>query len=184
MEDRIKVSMSGGVADVRLVRADKMNALDAAMFNALVETSSQLARTKGLRAVVISGEGRAFCAGLDMGRFAAMGQQQQEQDISATTGGSQRDLAARTLALAPLLPAAVHAAEAFDRPLLVAVMGEFNAGKSSFVNAFCGAEVAEWLHAATIAVVAEVPLEKLWHAVPSFPTRSEVWLRLFESYGL
>jgi dihydrolipoamide dehydrogenase len=49
---------------------------------------------------------------------------------------------------------------------------------------FCGAEVAEWLHAATIAVVAEVPLEKLWHAVPSFPTRSEVWLRLLESYGL
>jgi len=49
---------------------------------------------------------------------------------------------------------------------------------------FCGAETAEWLHAATIAVVAEVPLEKLWHAVPSFPTRSEVWLRLLESYGL
>ena len=49
---------------------------------------------------------------------------------------------------------------------------------------FCGAEVAEWLHAATIAIVGEVPLEKLWHAVPCFPTRSEVWLRLFESYGL
>ena len=49
---------------------------------------------------------------------------------------------------------------------------------------FCGAEVAEWLHAATIAIVAEVPLEKLWHAVPSFPTRSEVWLRLLETYGL
>ena len=44
--------------------------------------------------------------------------------------------------------------------------------------------MAEWLHAATIAVVAEVPLEKLWHAVPSFPTRSEVWLRLLETYGL
>jgi hypothetical protein len=44
--------------------------------------------------------------------------------------------------------------------------------------------VAEWLHAATIAVVAEVPLETLWHAVPSFPTRSEVWLKLLEAYGL
>jgi GTP-binding protein EngB required for normal cell division len=53
-----------------------------------------------------------------------------------------RDLCARTPALAPLLPGAAHAAESFDRPLLVAVMGEFNAGKSSFVNAFCGAEVA------------------------------------------
>ena len=47
-----------------------------------------------------------------------------------------------------------------------------------------GAEVAEALHAATIAVVAEVPLDDLWHAVPAFPTRSELWLRLLESYGL
>jgi GTP-binding protein EngB required for normal cell division len=53
-----------------------------------------------------------------------------------------RDLCARTPELASLLPAAARAAEAFDRPLLIAVMGEFNAGKSSFVNAFCGAEVA------------------------------------------
>ncbi|MGI8421007.1 MAG: dihydrolipoyl dehydrogenase family protein [Gaiellaceae bacterium] len=47
-----------------------------------------------------------------------------------------------------------------------------------------GSDVADFLHAATIAVVAEVPLDKLWHAVPSFPTRSEVWLRLLEEYGL
>jgi enoyl-CoA hydratase/carnithine racemase len=72
MEDRVKVTMSEGVADVRLVRADKMNALDAAMFEALVATCDRLAHEKGLRAVVLSGEGRAFCAGLDMGRFAAM----------------------------------------------------------------------------------------------------------------
>jgi pyruvate/2-oxoglutarate dehydrogenase complex dihydrolipoamide dehydrogenase (E3) component len=49
---------------------------------------------------------------------------------------------------------------------------------------FCGTDVAEWLQAATFAVVGEVPIDKLWHAVPSFPTRSEVWLRLFEIYGL
>ena len=47
-----------------------------------------------------------------------------------------------------------------------------------------GAEIAEALHAATIAVVGEVPLERLWHAVPCFPTRSELWLRLLEAYGL
>lgn len=47
-----------------------------------------------------------------------------------------------------------------------------------------GPEVAEALHAATVAVVAEVPLADLWHAVPSFPTRSELWLRLLEAYGL
>ena len=47
-----------------------------------------------------------------------------------------------------------------------------------------GAEIAEALHAATIAVVGEVPLDDLWHAVPAFPTRSELWLRLLETYGL
>jgi dihydrolipoamide dehydrogenase len=49
---------------------------------------------------------------------------------------------------------------------------------------FTGVEVAEWLHAATIAIVGEVPIELLAHAVPSFPTRSEVWLRLLEELGL
>jgi dihydrolipoamide dehydrogenase len=49
---------------------------------------------------------------------------------------------------------------------------------------FVGPGVAELLHSATIAIVAEVPLDVLWHAVPSFPTLSEVWLRLLEAYGL
>ncbi|WP_028708467.1 dihydrolipoyl dehydrogenase family protein [Propionicicella superfundia] len=48
---------------------------------------------------------------------------------------------------------------------------------------FVGPEVAELVHAATIAVVAEVPLERLWHAVPPYPTVSEVWLRWLEEYG-
>ena len=47
-----------------------------------------------------------------------------------------------------------------------------------------GPEVAEALHAATIAVIGETVLDDLWHAVPAFPTRSELWLRLLESYGL
>lgn len=49
---------------------------------------------------------------------------------------------------------------------------------------FAGPDVSELLHAATIAVVGEVPLDRLWHAVPSYPTISEVWLRLLEKYGL
>jgi len=48
---------------------------------------------------------------------------------------------------------------------------------------FTGPDVAEWVHAATIAVIGEVPLERLAHAVPSFPSRSEVWLNLLEEYG-
>ncbi|HVN61209.1 MAG TPA: NAD(P)/FAD-dependent oxidoreductase, partial [Gaiellaceae bacterium] len=47
-----------------------------------------------------------------------------------------------------------------------------------------GSEVADFLHAATIAVIGEVPLERLYHAVPSFPTRSEVWLNLLNAYGV
>jgi dihydrolipoamide dehydrogenase len=49
---------------------------------------------------------------------------------------------------------------------------------------FVGPEIAESLHAASIAVAAEVPLERLRHAVPAFPTRNEIWLRLLEKYGI
>jgi dihydrolipoamide dehydrogenase len=49
---------------------------------------------------------------------------------------------------------------------------------------FVGTEIGESLHAATIAVNAEVPMDRLWHSVPAFPTRSEVWLKLLEAYGL
>jgi dihydrolipoamide dehydrogenase len=49
---------------------------------------------------------------------------------------------------------------------------------------FVGQAVDELLHSATIAIVGEVPMDRLWHAVPSFPTKSEVWLRLLETYGL
>jgi pyruvate/2-oxoglutarate dehydrogenase complex dihydrolipoamide dehydrogenase (E3) component len=49
---------------------------------------------------------------------------------------------------------------------------------------FTGPDVQEMVHAATIAIVGEVPLARLWHAVPAFPTVSEVWLRLLEAYGL
>jgi pyruvate/2-oxoglutarate dehydrogenase complex dihydrolipoamide dehydrogenase (E3) component len=48
---------------------------------------------------------------------------------------------------------------------------------------FTGPDVQELLHSATVAIAGEVPLDRLWHAVPSFPTVSEVWLHLLESYG-
>jgi pyruvate/2-oxoglutarate dehydrogenase complex dihydrolipoamide dehydrogenase (E3) component len=47
---------------------------------------------------------------------------------------------------------------------------------------FVGPEVGELVHAATIAVVGQVPLDVLWHAVPAYPTASEVWLRLLEQW--
>lgn len=73
-DNRIAVSIAeNGVADVRLNRPDKLNALDPAMFSAIIATIEQLSATKGLRAVILSGEGRAFCAGLDMASMASAG---------------------------------------------------------------------------------------------------------------
>lgn len=95
MEDRVKVETKDGVADVRLVRADKMNALDDAMFSALIETGERLKADTQIRAIVLSGEGRAFCAGLDMGRFQTMaaGGRRGASDLTQPTrtpGGANR----------------------------------------------------------------------------------------------
>src|SRR5580704_2144404 len=65
MSDRVKVSMDGGVAEVRLSRPDKLNALDGAMYEALIEAGDRLTHDRTVRAVVLSGEGEAFRAGLD-----------------------------------------------------------------------------------------------------------------------
>ena len=72
-EDRVTIAVQDGVADVRLNRAEKMNALDPAMFGGIEQALAELREMKGLRAVVLSGEGRAFCAGLDMASMASGG---------------------------------------------------------------------------------------------------------------
>ncbi len=72
MSDRVSVTIEAGVADVRLNRPDKRNALDGAMFLALAEAGERLKTEPGLRAVVLSGEGASFCAGLDFGSFQQM----------------------------------------------------------------------------------------------------------------
>ncbi|MDP1736893.1 MAG: crotonase/enoyl-CoA hydratase family protein [Caulobacter sp.] len=94
-QDRISVTIENGVADVRLIRVDKMNALDDAMFSALIETGERLKTEAGVRAVVLSGEGRAFCAGLDMGNFGKMASGERRGGdtlvtASRTPGGSNR----------------------------------------------------------------------------------------------
>jgi enoyl-CoA hydratase/carnithine racemase len=70
--DRVTVSLIDGVADVQLNRPDKRNALDPAMFEALVTTGEHLKAESGLRVVVLSGNGPDFCAGLDFASFDAM----------------------------------------------------------------------------------------------------------------
>ena len=73
MDDRVRVEISDGVADVRLVRADKHNGLDHRMFEAIIGTAKQLATDRSLRAVVLSGDGPSFCAGLDFMSFMQQG---------------------------------------------------------------------------------------------------------------
>jgi enoyl-CoA hydratase/carnithine racemase len=73
MDDRVRVDLSEGIAEVRLVRADKHNGLDRRMFEALIEAGGGLASEPSLRAVVLSGEGPSFCAGLDFAAFMREG---------------------------------------------------------------------------------------------------------------
>ncbi|AMA57115.1 crotonase/enoyl-CoA hydratase family protein [Bradyrhizobium sp. CCGE-LA001] len=119
MEDRVSISISEGVADVRLVRAGKMNALDQAMFEALVAATERLSKDKSVRAVVLSGEGRAFCAGLDMGRFAAM----KEKGGNGIPGGENRDLTKRTHGQANFPQQAVWGWRQLPVPVIAAVHG-------------------------------------------------------------
>lgn len=118
-EQRITVDVVDHVADVRLVRADKMNALDHAMFDALVETGERLRQDKEIRAVVLSGEGRAFCAGLDMGNFGRMASGAPRQD----EGGVPRRLAPRTHGPANRAQYAVWVWREIPVPVIAAVHG-------------------------------------------------------------
>ena len=71
MSDRVSVQVADGIADVRLARPDKLNALDVAMVDGLAAAGRRLAGERSVRAVVLSGEGRAFCAGLDFASVMA-----------------------------------------------------------------------------------------------------------------
>lgn len=70
-DERVTIDVSAGVADVRLVRADKHNALDWPMFQALDAATDELAARNDVRAVVLSGKGPSFCSGLDFPSFMA-----------------------------------------------------------------------------------------------------------------
>lgn len=107
-EQRVAIAVTDGVADVRLARPDKMNALDPAMIDGIIAAIAELDAMPGLRAVVLSGEGRAFCAGLDMASMASVGS---GVDIAARTHGIGNDYQQvawgwRTLAV-PVI-AAIH----------------------------------------------------------------------------
>ena len=117
MTDRILLSIDAGVAEVRLNRPEKMNAIDPAMFEALVTVGERLMSEPDVRAVVLSGEGRAFCAGLDMGSMASLGSSDAGSDISAGR------LAKRTHGAANLPQYACTVWRDLPVPVLAAVHG-------------------------------------------------------------
>jgi enoyl-CoA hydratase/carnithine racemase len=110
MAERIHVTMVDGVADVRLNRPEKLNALDSAMFEGLVDTGRRLAADRSLRAVVLSGEGRGFCAGLDFASFMAMGGGQGGSRLLAREQGSAVNAAQRAAWIWTEVPVPVIAA--------------------------------------------------------------------------
>src|ERR1700759_1908591 len=70
VDDRVQIKIGAtGVATVTMVRADKPNALDQAMFEGLMNAAEQLAGDSSVRAVVLHGEGKSFCSGLDIASF-------------------------------------------------------------------------------------------------------------------
>ncbi|MEI7972713.1 MAG: enoyl-CoA hydratase-related protein, partial [Actinomycetota bacterium] len=74
VENRVTIDIVDGIADVRMNRADKRNALDNAMFTSLAAAGEYLKTSSEIRAVVLSGDGASFCAGLDFGSFQVMAQ--------------------------------------------------------------------------------------------------------------
>lgn len=118
MSQRVSVNMVDGVADVRLSRPDKMNALDDEMFGALVSTAAELDADPAVRCVVMHGEGRAFCAGLDMGNFARMA-----GGGGGGGGSSTQRLGERTHGIANRAQQAVWGWRQLRAPVIAAVHG-------------------------------------------------------------
>ncbi|WP_372656658.1 crotonase/enoyl-CoA hydratase family protein [Hydrogenophaga sp.] len=114
-EERVRVEVrADGVACVTLVRTDKSNALDGAMFDALIAAGERLRNERGVRAVVLAGEGKGFCAGIDMQVLADM----KDGSIAGT-----RDLVARTHGLSNRFQYAAWIWRELPMPVIAAVHG-------------------------------------------------------------
>ena len=114
MNDRVSFTIANGVADVRLIRVDKANALDRAMFDALIECGETLKKTQGLRAVVISGDGKGFCAGIDMSVLA---------DIKNGVIAGEKDLVSRTYGVCNRFQYAAWVWHELQVPVIAAIHG-------------------------------------------------------------
>ena len=113
--DRVTIEIADGVAEVTLNRPDKLNALDPAMFEAIIAAGERLSRNKGLRAVVLVGAGKGFCAGLDKASFAAM--------AGGSAGQQFADIVARTHGIANAWQQAAYVWRTLSVPVIAAIHG-------------------------------------------------------------
>lgn len=152
MQDRVTITMlEDGIADVRLIRTDKMNALDPAMFKGITEAIDQLKKTEGLRVVVLSGEGRAFCAGLDLSNFG-------KSEGKKEGGDPTRSLSTRTNGLSNGPQYVAYGWREIPVPVIVAAHGVVFGGGLQLLS---GADV-KFIHPETRCAV----MEMKWGLVP------------------
>lgn len=154
MKDRVSITMlEGGIADVRLIRSDKMNALDPAMFAGIAEAINELKAMKGLRVVVLSGEGKAFCAGLDLSNFTAA-----PPEGGGDNPASGRSLAGRSHGITNLAQFVAWGWREVPAPVIAAGHGVIFGGG---LQVFSGADV-RFIHPDTRCAV----MEMKWGLVP------------------
>ncbi len=151
MTDRVTITMlDDGIADVRMNRPEKMNALDAAQWAALADAIDRLKAMPGLRVVVLSGEGRAFCAGLDLASMT--------EERAPGTGSTGKSLAERTRGIANDPQYAAWGWRELPVPVIAAVHGvAFGAGS----QIMAGADI-RILHPDTRVAI----MEMKWGLVP------------------
>ena len=130
MSERVRIEVDGGVADVRLNRPEKLNALDTETFVGLVDAGAKLAADPSVRAVVLSGEGRAFSAGLDFAGFLAMAGSGQGDGL-ATIGSTNGRIT-------HLAQQAAHTWREVPVPVIAAVHGHCLGGGLQIA---CGADL-------------------------------------------
>ena len=121
MADRVTIEINDHVADVRFNRPDKLNALDPEQIDAIIAAGDRLRDEKGVRAIVLSGEGKGFCAGLDMSSF--------------TRTDTTSDLKTRTHGAANRYQHVVMQWRALDAPVVAAVHGACIGGGLQFASA-------------------------------------------------
>lgn len=135
MSERVTITVENHIADVRFNRPEKMNALDGEQINAIEEAGEKLAAMEGIRAIVLSGEGKAFCAGLDMGSFAASAAAASAEKTDGDTSPLAKKLADRTHGNANKFQHIVLQWRRLKAPVIAAVHGPCIGGGLQFASA-------------------------------------------------